>query len=61
MGGKLCPVVGADMVGWAVQSEEVGEAMEHIVRVQPALHDHGETSPGELIDQARRSDIPRSA
>ena len=49
------------MVGWAVQSEEVGQAMEHIVRVQPALHDHGETSPGELIDQARRSDIPRSA
>ena len=46
------------MVGWSVQGEELGQTMEHIVRVQPAVYDDRQTSPGELIDLREHADLP---
>ena len=46
------------MVWRSMQGKEVGQAMEHIVRVQSSLHDDGQASPGELIDHGEHTDLP---
>ncbi len=44
------------MVLRSMQGEEIGEALQHVVRVQPALDDDGQASPGELIGIVTLSD-----
>jgi hypothetical protein len=40
-----------------MDGEQLGQAMQHIVRPQPALDDDGQRASGELIDDGQHAEL----
>jgi hypothetical protein len=50
LGGEFRAVIRSDMLRWSMFHEEIREAMEHIIGVEPSLHEDGEVLPTEFVD-----------
>lgn len=59
LGGEFRAVVRSDMLRWPMGHEEVREAMEHVIGVQPSLHHDGEAFSTEFVDD--RQDLDGTA
>ena len=59
LGGEFRAIVRSDVLGWTVGHEEIREAMEHIIGVEPPLHHDGEALPTEFVDD--RQDLEGTA
>ena len=50
VGSELRAVIRSDMLRWSMGHEEIREAMEHIIGVEPPVHPDGEALPTEFVD-----------
>jgi hypothetical protein len=50
VGSEFRAVIRSDMLGWSMDHEEIREAMDHIIGVEPSLHEDGEALPTEFVD-----------
>ena len=50
IGRELGAIVGSDVIRWAMFDEQISQGVKHPVWVKPAVHDDGQTAPGELVD-----------
>ena len=46
------------MLRRAMFGEQLGQAVENVVRLEPALDDDGQTSPGELVNHRQHAELP---
>jgi len=56
MGGELRTVVRTDMTRWAILDEQIGQTVQHIVRVQLAVNDDGQTLSGKFVDHSEHAE-----
>ena len=49
-------VIRSDMLRWPMDHEEIRKEMEHIIGVEPSLHEDGEALPTEFIDDRQHLD-----
>ena len=61
LGDKLGPVIRPNMIRRTMLNEEIGQAMEHIVRSEPACNDDRQASACELVDHGQRAKAPLSS
>ena len=59
LGGEFRAVIRSDMLEWFMGHEEMREAMEHVIGVEPSLHQDGEALPTEFI--VERQDLDSMA
>ena len=53
---ELGPIVRPDVLRWPVLDEQVGQALQHIVRPKSSRHLDGEAAPRELVKYARHAE-----
>ncbi len=58
LGVEFRAIVGSDVLGWTVGHEEIREAVEHIIGVEPSLHHDGEALPTEFVDDRQDLEGP---
>ena len=58
MGSELGSVVRADVIGWSVLDEQLGNAVEDAFRVQLALDRDRQALSSELIDHGQHAERP---
>ena len=57
-GGEFWAVVGPDVRRRPPRQHQLGQHLEHVRRVQPALHQDGERLARELVDHAEHAELP---
>ena len=48
----------SDVLRWPMLDEQVGQALQHIVRPQPSRHHDGQAATGKLVDHAQHAERP---